>query len=228
MGLRFSMAGVVGVLGVGLLVGGGCEGMSNVGGAAIAEGDGDDGSGAGEPTDPPDPPGPLPKADKVDLLLMIDNSQSMADKQEVLALALGEMMASLTNPLCIDKSGIEPSMRPASGLDPCPPGLERWFTPVTDIHLGIVSSSIGGYGGDACQNTESSTNNDRGHLLARWAPDEGNLPTYQDSGFLLLDSRLRYDPPGESNAVIITQTFEQMVENEALPEAWLTPVREVA
>ncbi|EYF00755.1 hypothetical protein [Chondromyces apiculatus] len=208
MGFRFSMAGVVGVLGVGLLVGSGCEGMSNVGGAVVAEGDGDSGSGAGEPTEPP---GPLPKADKVDLLLMIDNSQSMADKQEVLALALNELVESLTNPLCIDKSGIEPSSRPASGLDPCPPGMERWFTPVIDIHLGIVSSSIGGYGGDACQVMDSRTNNDRGHLLARWAPDQGNLPTYRDSGFLLLDSALRYDPPGESNAVVVTQTFEQMV-----------------
>ncbi|AKT41296.1 hypothetical protein [Chondromyces crocatus] len=190
----------MGVFSLGLVAAGGCHGISNVGGAILDD------------VDPPVPEGPLSKADKIDILMMIDNSASMADKQQVLALALEELMESLTNPLCIDATGILPPSRPPSSLAACPTGTSRWFAPVTDIHLGIVSSSIGGYGGDGCSPALSPSNNDRGHLLARWSPEQGEgIPTYQGKGFLSWDPALRYAPPGESSAVAVATTFKQMV-----------------
>src|SRR5690349_18725040 len=43
--------------------------------------------------------------DKVDLLFMIDNSLSMADKQEILAQAVPVLVKRLVTPTCVDPSG---------------------------------------------------------------------------------------------------------------------------
>src|SRR5882724_7055611 len=43
--------------------------------------------------------------DKVDLLFMIDNSVSMADKQKVLEAALPVLLQRLASPSCVDASG---------------------------------------------------------------------------------------------------------------------------
>ncbi|HRI68225.1 MAG TPA: hypothetical protein PK156_28540, partial [Polyangium sp.] len=41
--------------------------------------------------------------DKIDILLAIDNSRSMADKQQILALAVPDLVKSLINPRCINQ-----------------------------------------------------------------------------------------------------------------------------
>src|SRR5688572_19694935 len=43
--------------------------------------------------------------DKIDLLFMIDNSISMADKQEILAQAVPNLVSRLITPLCVDEDG---------------------------------------------------------------------------------------------------------------------------
>src|SRR5688572_13407373 len=43
--------------------------------------------------------------DKIDLLFMIDNSISMADKQEILAEAVPELVNRLITPICVDNDG---------------------------------------------------------------------------------------------------------------------------
>ncbi|EYF06119.1 Hypothetical protein CAP_2309 [Chondromyces apiculatus DSM 436] len=40
--------------------------------------------------------------DKIDILLAIDNSISMADKQDILALAVPDLVEGLVNPPCVD------------------------------------------------------------------------------------------------------------------------------
>jgi hypothetical protein len=40
--------------------------------------------------------------DKIDLLFMVDNSRSMTDKQEILRLALPDLVSRLVNPICVD------------------------------------------------------------------------------------------------------------------------------
>jgi hypothetical protein len=149
--------------------------------------------------------------DKIDLLLAIDNSRSMADKQKILVEAVPDLVRGLVNPKCIDQTTMLPSsMQPNGPTDPCPDAAsKRDFNPVLDIHIGIVSSSIGGHGSDACPNTETfscpgaatnGTNNDAGHLLTRADPcTGGSVPSYQNKGFLAWDPKGKLAPPGEPN-----------------------------
>lgn len=44
-------------------------------------------------------------AERVDVLLAIDSSRSMADKQEILALTVPELFQQLINPPCVDPNG---------------------------------------------------------------------------------------------------------------------------
>src|SRR5260221_9271263 len=43
--------------------------------------------------------------DKIDILLMIDNSSSMTDKQAILKDAVPLLVKSLVNPACLDENG---------------------------------------------------------------------------------------------------------------------------
>jgi hypothetical protein len=116
--------------------------------------------------------------DKIDLLLAIDNSSSMADKQQILAAAVPALVTGLLNPLCIDPNTGTPGAQPASPADPCPDsGNQRAFTAVLDVHIGIVSSSIGGHG-NASECNEQDTSyqqNDAGHLITRTLNNMGAM-----------------------------------------------------
>lgn len=201
MRLRSLKAGTGLIIGLGALCA--CQGTASVGGA-VNEGGGGGGGGGGSP--------PLAKADKVDILLDIDNSRSMADKQQVLALALSDLVQALVNPPCLDANG-QPVAQPPSPNDACPVGSAREYAPVEDIHLGIISSSLGGHGSDACGTTGEASNDDKGHLLARTATGPGGMPipTYQDQGFLAWDPGAKYSPPGESDPIAMANTFKDMV-----------------
>lgn len=144
---------------------------------------------------------------KVDLLLALDNSRSMADKQQILALAIPDLIRSLLNPRCIDEAGMPAPMQPQGPLEKCPKGTQREFDPILDLHLGVISTSIGGHGADSCPDMESvtcapavnTTNNDHAHLLSRIDPCRARtLPTYQGKGFLVWDPAQLSSPPGET------------------------------
>ena len=79
--------------------------------------------------------------DKVDLLFMIDNSASMGDKQTLLAAAIPDMVTRLVTPNCLDSQGNVLGPSDMSGA--CPMGGSLEFPPVHDMHIGIVTSSIG-------------------------------------------------------------------------------------
>ncbi|MDI1448818.1 hypothetical protein [Polyangium sp. 6x1] len=149
--------------------------------------------------------------DKIDLILGIDNSASMADKQEILAQAVPDLVESLVNPPCIDEEGkpIEPAKQPKGPKEDCPLNSRREFEPVLDIHIGIVSSSLGGHGGSVCPDLQTEPNcndakvskNDRGHLVSRAdACVAGEVvPTYANKGFLAWDPEQKLNPPGEAS-----------------------------
>lgn len=145
----------------------GCSNAVVVGGATGAGGSaGVGGVGAGGSTTAPIG---HPTVDKVDLLLAIDNSSSMADKQQILAAAIPDLVARLTNPVCLDATGLV-VMAPASPLDPCPPGSNRQFRPIVDMNIGIIDSSLGSDGADQCAESDTTRNNDdHGHLITRSA-----------------------------------------------------------
>jgi hypothetical protein len=87
--------------------------------------------------------------DKVDLLLMIDNSASMADKFGELGRRLPSLLKALTNP----------DVDPATGRLPLA---------VSDLHVGVVTSSLGGHGTSLCDPSKYGPHvDDHGHLLPR-------------------------------------------------------------
>src|SRR5262249_39728895 len=137
------------------------------------------------------------------------NSRSMADKQQVLALAVPDLLGGLLNPPCIDSMGVPvpPAMQPLP-TGTCPQGTSRTFSPPYDVHIGMLSSSLGSFGADgcpdvvpaACPNGASSTsNNDHGHLVTRLDPcAPGDVPTWSSEGFLAWDPKMMLNPPGET------------------------------
>lgn len=128
--------------------------------------------------------------DKIDLLFVIDNSVSMADKQQILELAVPQMVARLVTPDCVDNRA-EPTVRqPNPGTGDCPEGLQTEFDAVNDIHIGVITSSLGGHGASTCEVPES---NDRALLIPNvrddvsapnflaWnGPEESNLDALQE------------------------------------------------
>jgi hypothetical protein len=156
---------------------------------------------------------------KVDLLFMIDNSASMGDKQAYLDLAIPDLVNRLLTPNCISTTdGTTPlgvsSLSPTDGTADCSafPNSAPEFPAVHDMHIGIVSSSLGPRLGDqqpsdgsggVCLPTATTTlpnpsgaevtlnnhNDDQAHLLTRSATaadpvDEVTLPDAASSGFL--------------------------------------------
>ncbi len=182
-------------------IGGGCTELTTVGGNGGSAGSGGGGEGGGSNA--------CVNPTRVDLVLAVDNSRSMADKQALLSRAVPDLVQGLVNPPCHDPTGAQQPTQPADPMEACPPGLERAFVPMQDIHFGVISSSIGGHGADSCKNVETPsfecqpnpnlTNNDKGHLLDRADQcSQSTVPTYAGKKFLAWDPGQILMPPGES------------------------------
>jgi hypothetical protein len=119
--------------------------------------------------------------DKVDLLFMIDNSRSMGDKQDYLAKAVPDLLTRLLTPNCLDGTGA-PNGLVADTNGNCAKGTPE-FHPVHDMHIGIVSSSLGSLGGNVCDLTTPAPvpngEDDDGQLLNR-----DSITDAKPSGFL--------------------------------------------
>lgn len=88
------------------------------------------------------------RVDKVDLLIVVDNSISMADKQSELGRRMPELVAALT--------------------DPTPDPVTKKPANVLDMHVGVITSSLGSHGTSACAvEITNRANNDKAHLLPR-------------------------------------------------------------
>ena len=126
--------------------------------------------------------------DKLDVLYMIDNSASMGDKQALLAQAVPDMISRLVSPNCVDATGN--TIGPSTDGQCARGKLE--FPPVHDMHLGIVSSSLGARGGDVCNPANTNPANpslnahqdDRGELVARGGVAEANVSHAGSLNFL--------------------------------------------
>ena len=122
--------------------------------------------------------------DKLDILFVIDNSASMGDKQAYLAQSVPNLITRLVTPNCVDSTGtIIYGPSDAQGIGICAQG-EVEFPPVHDMHIGVLSTSLGTrlsdqYGGGSgiiCDPTATVTingatfsngNDDRAELLNR-------------------------------------------------------------
>jgi len=183
--------------------------------------------------------------DKIDLLFMIDNSISMADKQAILADAVPLLVQRLVTPICVracakadnctdsqQKDGI-PVGGNADANGACPAGSAPEFQPIKDIHVGVITSSLGSHGAagvkDVCTTPED---NDHAHLLGSLRM---GLTSYDANGFLKWDQTKspslpngKYKPPGDSDPDAFEKKFTDMVKSagehgcgyEASLEAW--------
>ena len=159
--------------------------------------------------------------DKIDLLFMIDNSASMSDKQAILRLAVPDLVERLVNPVCIAADGSR-GETPAPGA-PCPEGQSREFNAIEDIHVAVISSSLGDAGSDDFCPGEGAPGYvperaDLAHLI-------GSLPRGRvganEHGFLEWRA-------GATSEAEFSSSFERMVESvgengcgwEASLESW--------
>jgi hypothetical protein len=163
---------------------------------------------------------------QVDLLFMIDNSISMADKQMVLADAMPRLLERLVTPTCVDANG-EPTGYKAVGDAGCPEGSPE-FAPVNDLHIGVITSSLGAHGGQTCA---EATADDKAQLIGKIRSPDPSHPydTWNDSGFLAWDpDSERNTPPGESDFGVFSDNLANMIQSvgqtgcgyEASLEAW--------
>jgi hypothetical protein len=111
-------------------------------------------------------------SNKLDLLLVVDNSISMSDKQAVLAKSIPDLVARIVNTT-------------ASG--------------VTDLHVGVITSSLGGHGSSTlCSSNDQGTiseqsSNDHGWLMgsrSRFPASTPNALRPTPEGFLAWTSNI--------------------------------------
>jgi len=150
--------------------------------------------------------------DKIDLLFMIDNSVSMQDKQEILKAAVPVLVKRLVQPICVRADGTPTGESSTNGV--CPQGSAGTpeFSPIGDIHIGIVSSSLGAHGGSVCAMATGATDtlNDKAHLIA--SDVRTGLTSWNSSGFLAWDATgKKNNPPGESNPANLNTAFQNMI-----------------
>ena len=110
--------------------------------------------------------------DKVDILFSIDNSASMGDKQDLFKDAVPDLISRLLSPDCVKNDDPKVTQKATNGT--CPDGFKLEFQPVHDLHIGIVTSSLGGGGSpDICDGSGAVPagitrhDNDKGELINR-------------------------------------------------------------
>src|SRR5690606_17170499 len=166
--------------------------------------------------------------DKVDLLFVIDNSPSMADKQELLRQAVPTLLERLINPPCISVVDPNDAVAVEGPGARCPAGYEKEFEPLIDLHVGVITSSLGGHGGDLCTPVSVApdpTQNDRAHLLASV---RGGLDAYDSAGFPAWDPAGSTNQPGDDDVGSFPVDSQDHVAaagevgcgHEATQEAW--------
>lgn len=144
--------------------------------------------------------------DKIDILLAIDNSASMSDKQKLLGVAVPDLVDRLVNPRCIDGDGNVAST-PVGPKDVCPEGFDREFPQILDINVGVISSSLGDLNGGDCGGKLNP--NDGGKLVTRGVADPSK--TYQSKGFLAWDPGSTRSPPGIDDPNEFESTLTDLV-----------------
>ncbi len=131
---------------------------------------------------------------KLDLLFVLDNSRGMAHAHGLFAPAAARLVHELAAPPCRAANG---AVVPREGTS-CPTGTTEVRAPLKDIHVGAISTSLGGHGGVLCSvalgDTFEPSQDDRGELIAplRGVPTPV-LPTGDPAGFL------KWDPLGRAD-----------------------------
>ena len=156
-------------------------------------------------------PSPAAKSSKLDVLFVIDNSPNTDASHDLLASSVPYLVDRLARPACVDAEG-NVVAQTAGPTDPCPAG-ERDFSPVTDMHIAVISTSLGGHGADVCSPANNGWNpeqNDAAHLLSRGAGGSV-VPTYGGEGFLAWDPGQKASPAGDADPNMIAGKLADLV-----------------
>lgn len=150
---------------------------------------------------------------KLDLLLVVDNSASMADKQQVMAEAIPDLIRTLAVPPCVTGDGARVDRQ----NDACPPGSAPEFEALTDIQVGVITTSLGSAGGEQENNCDNEESTDMAHLLPT-RPRAQHVPS--DNGVLAW--KLGQDTEGFIGNVreLVTLAGEVGCGGESSLEAW--------
>jgi hypothetical protein len=212
----------------------GSGGLANAAGSAGDGGEAGEGGGGGEGGEtgqvvPPDTRKVELVRDKVpnklDLLMMIDNSISMTDKQHLLADAMEHLVDRLLQPRCLDTQGV-PTGQQASSSGVCPANSHPEFLPFNDIHAAVVTSSLGSHGANGAKDIcVAPSADDHGQLLGIIRP---SVPNWNASGFLAWDPEQKLSPVGTADAAVLAADLAKTVEAagdkgcgyEAVLEGW--------
>jgi len=160
---------------------------------------------------------------KVDLLFDIQNSASMGDKQQYLQAAIPDLINRLINPNCVDADTMTMTVGPSTN-GTCPANSVLEFPAVHDMHIGIVTSSLGPRLGDACVEPCSAPapfanldchNDDQAHLVSRALTYAANLGGATEStvgpapqGFLYWYPASNTTPPTQGTPITSSATLE--------------------
>ena len=171
-----------------------------------------EGASGGGPANQPELPlaevGPQQQSSQLDVLFVIDNSASMDDKAAVLVQSVPGFIARLVNPRCVDTAGIPTAVQPASGAEPCETG-RRERPPVRDMHVGVITSSLGNHGGSLCTLPESGEVDPHLDDQAELIPSKRTgVPSYLDSGFASWDAS---GLAGDSDESVVTGQVQAMI-----------------
>lgn len=156
----------------------------------------------------------LTPPDRLDLLLMVDNSWAMDGKQALLADGVTRLLERLREPLCVGPGGTPPSAAGPTGG--CPAGQSREFQPIRDIQVGVISSSLGD-GGDnqICSAPESR---DMAHLIG--SLERGAGAPADEHGILRWRAGEPFEPFGSALGTMVLAAGQRGCGYEQSLEAW--------
>lgn len=162
-----------------------------------------------------DPSAPLETSSKLDLLFVIDNSANMEKKLPRFRQAALSFLQRLIEPRCV---GATASVDVPIGVL-CPAGTARERTPVSDLHVGVITTSLGAHGGQTCNDAD-----DKGHLIPTV---RSGIESYSGLGFAKWDPSQVASPPGMSSSSAFILQVSNMLDGvgagcgyEASLESW--------
>ena len=142
------------------------------------------------------------RTDRIDLLFVIDDAGSMGDKQALLGRAIPDMVERLTHPQCVRDDGTPVADQPDDVAAPCPENSGREFSVVQDMHIGVVTSSVGSAG--VCLGDFGEAG--RGHLV-----ELQGATGYPAQGFLAWDPGAVKQPPGQHDLIELSADVGELV-----------------
>lgn len=144
---------------------------------------------------------PLVPADKVDVLFVVDDSKSMAEKSSVLAASVRTLLERLVRPRCVDEKDRSKVLGTNDG-GKCTDGVLE-HAPIDDIHVGVITTSLGDAGaGNVCSGADNGRENQNAHLQTR-GPQLAPVASAEKRGFIAYSSK------GDRESGVVT-TLDQL------------------